>query len=370
MRAVSAGFVAAVSRSHRRAVRVSALNADLSVRTTLPVTGGTVTYDADRRRSCTLEVGAADAWIPSGPGDVFYPNALIRVERGILIGNTAEFVTLGTFLVDRPEVTVDASGASVTVQCQDRLKLIAKSAFTSPIRYESGTPLADVIEAIAQDAGMGSTLYALDDAGKTLAADRTFEAGDGRLDAIRQLALDYALDVYVDADGKLTTSLSLTDADVSTPIWTFERGVDAIMLGLTKGFDDERLYNHVLVTGEASDLYPVRAEIRDTNPLSPAYNPVDGSGPIGDRLYTYSSAMIRSNDQAEEVANALLLRVALVEEAIRIPTIVHPAFEVGDAVEIAEPVSETSDVYLLDGVSIPLGKGSMTISTRKLRSLT
>lgn len=370
MRAVSAAFTSALVASHRRAVRVSALNPDLSIRTTIPVTGGTVTYDASRRRTCELQVGGAGGFVPSGPGDIFYPNALIRVERGIYVGAQAEFVTLGTFVVDRPTTDVDGSGATVGVQLQDRMKFMAKSRFTLPVRYDGGTPIADVILDLAQAAGMGSTLYRLNDDGKTLAADRSFEVGDFRIDAILQLGLDYHLDIYVDADGYLTSEPTLTEDTLPAPVWSFERGEDAIMLGLTKDFSDERLYNHVLVTGEASDLVPVRGEARDLNPASPAYNPIDGSGPIGDRLYTYSSAMIRSDDQAQEVADALLLKVALVEETIRLPSIVHPAFEVNDVVEIVEPVSGTSDEYILDGVVIPLGKGSMTVSTRKLRSLT
>jgi len=353
-------------------MRVSRLNADLSVAEILPgITGGTVTYGSDRRRMCSIDVGAADgAWSPAAPGDAYYPNTLLRLERGVVIDGEPEYVPLGVFVVDRPAVTVTQTGARITVQGQDRLKLAAKSRFTLPTAYAEGLLVGDVIAAIAQDAGMGADLYRIDDGGKALAADRVFETGDNRTDAIHQLALDYALEVYVDADGLLAVEPALTEATIPASVWTFERGAGAIMLELTKGIDDDRLYNHVLVTGEASDLFPVRGEARDLNPDSPAYNPPDGTGPIGDRLYTYTSAMIRSDDQAQEVADATLLRVALVEETIRIPAIVHPGFEVGDVVTIIEPISRTSDTYLLDEVQIPLGRGAMSLGTRKLRSLT
>ena len=79
--------------------------------------------------------------------------------------------------------------------------------------------------------------------------------------------------------------------------------------------------------------------------------------------------MIRSSEQAQEVADATLLTVALIAESISIPSLVHPAIEVGDLVRIVESESRTSDAYLIDTLSVPLGPGSMTLTSRKLRSL-
>jgi hypothetical protein len=267
-------------------------------------------------------------------------------------------------------IDVGPAGVRITVQAQDRMKLAVKSRVVTPEIYDAGRPVGDVIAAIAQAAGMGATLYAMDDGGKALAADRFLDPDTDRVEAMKNLANDYALDLYVDADGRLTCSPSLTSLDDVSAVYGLSRGSQAVMLGLVKELSDDRLYNHVLVTGEAADLAPVSAEARDLNPLSPAYNPVDGTGPIGDRLYTYSSALIRDEQQAQEVADALLIRVALIEEAIRVPSIPNPALEVGDAVEVTEPASGTADVYLVDTLTMPVGSGAMTLTARKLRSLT
>lgn len=376
MRPVSAGFEAALrAGSHRAVSRVSVLRADLSTELVLTgetgvVTGGSVSTDRARRRTVTLElVDETGEWAPAVASDALFPNRLVRLERGIMVGDAPELVSLGVFLVDRPTTTVGPAGATIRISGQDRLKLALRSAFTVPARYEEGVAVADVVRSVAQAAGMGDTLYRLDDGGAALGADRTYEVGYPRLDAIRGLATDFALDLYVDADGYLVLEPASTAATLPDPSWTFAAGDEALMLGVTKDLSDDRLYNHTLVSGEAADLPPVRGEARDLNPASPAYNPPDGTGPIGDRLYTYVSAMIRSEEQAQAVADALLLDVALVEEAITLPAITHPALEAGDVVAIAESTARIADDYLIETLTIPLGTAEMTMTSGKLRSL-
>ena len=63
----------------------------------------------------------------------------------------------------------------------------------------------------------------------------------------------------------------------------------------------------------------------DSNPASPAYV----NGPLGDRLYRYTSAMITTTAMAQEVANNLLAEVALIEESISLGAVTHPALGAG-----------------------------------------
>lgn len=370
MRAVSAGFAAAVRSSHRRVARVALLDSSLVAQSYLAgVVDGSVTIASDRRRSCSLSIADTDGTLaPSTSADPLYPNRLIRVDRGVVVGGAEEWVSLGVFAIDRPSVTVGPAATSLGIQAQDRLKFALKSSFTVPTRYDAGIAIGTVIAAIAADAGMGS-FNRFDDGGKSLAADRAFETGDNRVDAMRAISHDYGLDLYVDADGYLVMTAELTIATLPDTSFVFERGADAVMLGVTKDLNDDRLYNHVLVVGEASDMVPINAEARDLNPDSPAYDPTDGSGPIGDRLYTYSSAMIRNIDQAQEVANALLLSVALIEESISVQSMVNPALEVGDVIGVIEARSRTNDLYLIDGLTIPLDKGAMGLTSKKVRPL-
>jgi len=320
------------------------------------------------RRTCSVSVANPDgAFTPEGVGDWFHVNSLVRLDRGIYLdAEEVEWVTLGHYLLGRPRVVVTAAGSTLEVQGEDRAKLLTRSRFTGPTTYAAGARIAAIVQAEAQIAGMGSTRYRLDDLGKTLAAARTFEEDEVRIDALGGMCRDYGLDLFVDADGFLATS-EPPDPLTAPVAATYAAGVDATMVGLTKEWTDDRLYNHVLVTGEGSDPAhpPVRAEAMDTNPSSPAYI----NGPLGDRLYRYTSAMITSTAQAQEVANNLLPTVALVEEAISLDAVANPALEPGDAIQVSEPASNTAGRYLVDQVDIPLGPGIQSLQTRVARAL-
>jgi hypothetical protein len=379
MRPVSDAFRAALAESHTAVARVLVLASNLSVVTELEdVVSGAVSTDAERRRSLSLTVANPDGmYTPAGPcdePDCAHPehllnwNRLLRAERGLVINGELEWVTLGTFLVDEPRA--NSAESQITLQGQDRFKLALLSEFTRPTVYRYGDVVDEVIAAIAQDAGMGDELYRLAGGGRSLMAERVFELGDSRIEAIRALATEHALRVYVDAEGYLVVEPAPTVDTLPPSSWTFARGSTSLLLNVTKGWSDQRLRNHVLVTGEGSDLPPISAEARDLNPDSPAYNPVDGTGPLGDRLHTYSSPMIRDVQLAQDVANALLLEVTLIEETIDVPTVVVPQLEAGDVVSVFDSPTRTSDDYLVDTLTIPLTvDGEMTFQSRRIRSL-
>lgn len=374
MRPISATFAQALQRSHRRVTRVSALDSSFQ-----PIPGGvlsgeqgyvvngSVTMDRRRavRRTCSLTVANPDGvWTPEMPGDFFYYGAAIRIERGIYLGESIEWVTLGEFLIDGPVIDRSARGATLQVQGQDRLKKAATSKFTTPTTYTSGSTVRSVIDDLSQDAGMGSTRQRFDDAGKTLGADRVFDQQEDRLSAMTEVAHDFGLELFVDADSVLVLQPEQPLASLPV-VWSFVEGDDAVVLGITKGFNDQRLYNHVVVIGESADQSPVKGEALDTNPASPTYV----NGPFGDRTYFYKSAMITTVAQANAVAAHMLPDLALIEEEISLPIVVNPALEAGDKIEIIEPVSKTDSYYQIDSITIPLGQGQSMIQTKKIRPL-
>ena len=262
MRPVSDTFKAALRRSHRSTSRVVVLD---------PVTftelgtlsgdsgyaiGGAVAMVRGRaiRRTCDLTIANPEGvWTPTGPGSWLFFNSLLRLERGVyLTPEQVEWCVVGHFLVGRPHVDVAPGSSTIQVQGEDRAKLLVRSRFTEPTTYAAGVRLAAIIQAEAIVAGMGSTRYRLNDSGKSLASARTFEEDESRIEALRDMAHDYGLELFVDADGYLT--LAEPPDPVTAPVaWTYEAGTDAIHTGLSKEWTDDRLYNHVLVTGENAD---------------------------------------------------------------------------------------------------------------------
>ena len=377
MRPASETFLRTLTAGHRSEARLMVLDPlTFDVRAVLSgedgyTLEGTVNMSRNRtiRRTCEVVIAnPGGSLTPRVLGDLLHVNSLIRLERGVYLDpDTPEWMVLGHFLLGRPRVEVLPFGATVAVQGEDRAKLLVRSRFTVPTTYAAGTRLAHVFATEAGVAGMGSTRYRLDDLGKTLSRSRTFEEDEVRSEELVGLARDYGLELYVDADGFL--ACGPPPDPVSAPIaWSFAPGDTAIMLGITKEWTDDRLYNHVIVTGESADpsIPLVRAERMDTNPASPAYI----NGPLGDRLYRYTSPMITSAAQAAEVAASLLPEVALLEESISLPTVPNPTLEPGDAITISEPLSATEDRYLIESIALPLGLGEQTLETRIARPLT
>ena len=375
MRPVSDTFAQVLRASHRSTARLTVMDpVTFSVRAVLSgedgvAIEGQVSMVRSRfiRRTCEVTLANPDGGLtPAVAGDLLGVNSLLRLERGVYLDpDTVEWCVLGHFLLGRPRVVVNASGATAVVSGEDRAKLLVRSRFTAPTTYAAGTRLATVFQEQASAAGMGSAFYRLDDGGKTLATVRTFEEDESRSEALAGLARDYGLELFADADGFLACGPPPDPA--SAPVaYAYAPGDSAILLGLTKEWTDDRLYNHVLVTGESADpaIPPVRAEVMDTNPASPAYV----NGPLGDRLYRYTSAMIVTAGQAAEVATNLLADVALIEESISLGSVTNPALEPGDAITVSEPLSRTEGRYLVDEVEVPLGLGEQTLGTRVARA--
>ena len=375
----SPAFAAAVRGSHARTARLvmltSALTDDVILEgSTSILIDGTVTIDRTRqqRRSMTITVAnAGGAWTPIGPGSAIYPGHMVRIDRGLVLADgSTEWMPLGVFVIEDPEMAVTAGGSTIGLAGTDRTRLAASSGFGAPFTLPAGTRVRDAVRTLAQDAGMGTQddWYDLDDGSAALGADVTWEADDGRLDAMMRLASDHALELYCSATGVLTLRPIVAIEDVAA-VWTFARGADAIMLGVTRKLSDAGAFNHVIVVGEGADVGPFRGEARDLNPASPLYNPADGSGPAGDRLAPiHRSALITSAGQAQAVAERMLREVALIEEQLSIPSAPHPGLEAGDVVDVREPVSGVADRYRLDQVVQPVGAGRMQISAARIRS--
>ena len=258
MRPVSATFSQAIRSSHRTVSRLVVLD-PLTFSPLGTLSGeagylleGQVSMVRSRaiRRTCEVTLANPDgAWTPADPGDWLGVNSLVRLDRGMYLDeDTVEWCVLGHFLLGRPRVVVDAKGSTVVASGEDRAKLLVRSRFTHPTTYPAGSRLADIFRTEAQAAGMGATFYRLDDRGKTLTAPRTFEEDESRDAALRDLARDYGLELYADADGYL--ACTPPPDPVTAPVaWDYAPGPSAILVNLTKEWTDDRLYNHVLVTG-------------------------------------------------------------------------------------------------------------------------
>lgn len=384
MRPVSGSWAAAVVDSLRTpASRLTVLTSELQPVEQF-VGGGSVLLGGSASMSRTNEtrrvsrvelMNRSGALSPRAASDLFYLGRLYQLEAGLWTGGVSggtEWVSLGVYMVSEPEVIVTGAGSTITMQGSDRTRLAQYSGFTEPYSVEVGVPVAQAVLELAQAAGMGasSELYSLDDGGQVLGITRTWEEGTYRLPAMMQLAADHGLELFVDAVGVLTLRPEPLPDELPV-VWEFASGEDAILLGLTRRLSDTDpgLFNHTTVVGASAGTSPVRGEARDLNPSSPLYNPLDGSGPFGDRLAPVrTSALITTPEQAEDVAQHLLAEVALVGEQITLPIVPNYALEPGDRVRVVQELAGVNDTYRLDTLEVPLA-GSMVLGSKQVRSL-
>lgn len=368
---------------HLPLARVEVLNStSKAVEATLTdiVDEGTVTVDVTRgtRRTLQLRIVNDDGlYTPISSNDYFFFNRLIRVYRGLRYvdsrgGETDEYVLLGTFYVDRPEVFVERGMSVMTIDASDRWKKIATGGFPTARSYASGTHVNTIIRQIAIDCGLTDEDLNLDPltdwatSEKQLGTTFEWELGGDRSQTLLDLCNQFGLECFFDVAGFLTTRPT-PDPTKITPVWTFASGEDAVMLGVTKIQNDLKLINHLVVSGENSDgvFSGVRVEIKDTDPGSPMYV----NGPLGDRFMHHMAPLVTTVAQATKVATKIWQENAQIEEEIKLPTICLPHLQGNDVIEVVEPLSQVNDRYLARRFDVALRETRQTVETQKGRAL-
>jgi hypothetical protein len=106
----------------------------------------------------------------------------------------------------------------------------------------------------------------------------------------------------------------------------------------------------------------VRAEAVDDNPASPTWV----EGPFGDVPLFYTSALITTVDQAQDVADAMLLRKLGLVEGLRFAAIPNPALDVDDVVQVTRLRARVDALHVVEQFNMGLQPSSpMQVTTRK-----
>lgn len=375
---VSSGFKTALTAPIRDVtIRVTALDSNFNVikDITDPTIEGTVYVDVDRatRRTCQIRlINKKGEYTPTDSDSIFWWDKQFKVEYGVKVGQDYEFVPLGVFMVDRPEVLAQKGVSVLNVDGSDQWKKLTFSTFASPQSWAIGTTYNTIITDIATAAGVSR--FNLDPLPERATTEKTvrvpifFEADDNRGEKLKEMAKEWNLDIYFDVNGYLTTrsfTTTMAEAQKASPNWTFNIGEDAIFLSITKGKSGDTIKNHVVVTGEADDGTPVvRGEAADEDDSSPTRITA-----IGDRVLHIRSKTLRTTAACIDLAKAELAKNKLVEEEITLPTIVVPMFEGRDVVYISEPNSATDDKYFLSAFDIPMRSSQQEIHVKKARNV-
>lgn len=318
-----------------------------------------------RTASVSLANDDAGTYSPTSSSAWVWPHRLWRLERGAYVDGVAQYVSLITGLLDEPRQ--GEGDAEISFTLWSRLRL-ADQQFSVPVAFLAATRLRDVIRRVCELAGLGTdaALYDLDDGGRVLGADRSADVADNMLALMNELCVAHALELYDDGLGR-TVLRPFVDPSTVASSRTFAPGVTSTLTGLERTLRATQVYNRVVVVSIQPDGYPIEAEARDLNPLSPTYNPPNGTGPIGDRPRRIVLREALSQGTLNAVALRLLIEGALFDEAIAASAIPLPGVEARQVVRFEG--AGVADAFLLDAVTMPLRAGEMTMTTRRVRSL-
>ncbi|MFF2651465.1 phage tail protein [Streptomyces sp. NPDC058045] len=286
-------------------------------------------------------------WIPAG---VYVIDRLTRTRLGVsldLLG-LEEIVRGDSFPVAR---TVGPDTAKVCAE-----QLVAESLPGQAIAWRAGVDPQLTLPAVVVDQDRWAAL----------------SGGDDSAGASTGIAPAVAAEVYLDARGVPTFAPvpSLTDPVV----WRIPRGLATAEPAYEESTDN--LINLWSVTGDAGDgstpVGPVYAWDDDPNSLTYA-----GPDPVSDpsaparlglrgvrvRSARYSSALITTATQGQDVANAQLADSLGVQSTLSFTAVCNPALEPGDVVEL-EITDGVWERHLIDSCPYTLGGVSMTCQTR------
>ena len=286
-----------------------------------------------------------------------YPAVARMVARSVLAGDT--WITqLGEYLADNIDLPRFPNTIRVTGRDFTKKMILAKFAVTTA--FASGANVGTTIQTIATNAGI--TKFNFVTVTNTLGATVTFEKNTPQWDACKQLAQSISCDLYFDNQGYLTLK-PMVDPLTASLAYTFDTGVTGNLADYGRSTNDSRLYNDVLVYGDAPDNPLIYAHVSNTAPSSPTR-----IAAIGTRTYAFASQFFTSNAQALAYANKLLSVVALEQYEMNLTSIAIPWLEAGTAVEVIVPDAAVGDPtrFLLTSFTIPLMLGTMTSTAKRV----
>lgn len=336
----------------------------------LSVVDGSVSADARRAvwRTASLTLAPTDELTHEDVYELLArPGLELTVKRGWLTHRGDSLLyPLGRFIVDEVTYVESAQGTEVAVSCSDLSVRISRARWTEPFTIAAGTTVVEAVSSILSDRWTEVPLGLSEmSAAGALGAPAVFEASDTSdpwSDA-QNIAVAHGFILYFDASGVARLCLP-ADPATTTPRYTYTRDEHGVILEKTRSSPMESVYNGVIVSGEGSSLArPVRAEAWDIDPASPT----SIYGAHGIVPLFYSSSLITTVEQAEDVAESMLQKLAGRLETLVWQQLPNPAIKPLTAVQV-EDSDGAWHTYIIDELVVPLSAGGvMTATVRETR---
>ena len=359
MRARTADFDAAVTRSHQIAVRVDVLYNRVPVAQDLRLTDGTVTLDrtAAQRGRCSVTL-AEPLQIPTPTGGILTPYGYeLAISRGVRYpSGTVELIPLGVFPIQTS--TLDGVTRLTSISAIDRSQMVVDARLEDAVAIAAGTNYATAIQTIIGNAVSGLTFNFV--ATTYTTPDLVFEAQADRWATCVNMATSIGCELYFDGTGVCVLRAEPTFSAV--PAWTLSEGEGGLLTGAELAMDRGPAYNRVIATGENTSLATVpRGVWTDTDPSSPTFY----DGGFGHKPRFFASSFITTPDQAASAAASIGTAQKGVARSLSMSAVPQPALEPGDLVLVRRDAIGVNEVHALDSITYGLtAAGAMAAASR------
>ena len=292
--------------------------------------------------------------LPTKPSDILTPfGTLITVDLGIeLLDGSVSTVPYGVYEIGSVSTRVTAENRAVDVSLSDLSGTVERYRFESPLTVPAGTDLGSMVNTVISNRtginpGVGPV-------GTTFDVPRVFglDTSKGPWSEMLDVLTSFSRTAWYDRTGDIQIGVTTADADAAYPLPS--------LASLSADFDT-RPPNIVVVRGEPQDgSIPIQATAMDTDPSSPTYAGTGpGTSPYGRVTLFYSSPLLKSQLQAQIVANTLLAANVGAGATYTITVPYDPTITAGDVVAVE------GSTLAVDSVTVNL-TGDTSLQVREL----
>jgi hypothetical protein len=333
---------------------------------TIPLTAGSVKADRGQRirRSCDVTV-ADESLIPADATGLLAPyGAELRLWRGVELPDGRDgLVPVGTFVIWTATSASPFGGLKIVAY--DRMKLVEQAGFLYPRSFPEGSLLARIRQLITE-AVPTATIMVDEAVTDAYVGPATYDAGSSqRVDVLAKAATALGAELFCDPMGIFVLQ---PIPDPYGPVdWQMFSGVG--LVSVARSMSREGVYNVVVAQGQSTGTAPapISQPASDDDEWSPTYaggvSKLTGQT-FGQATYSYSSPLLRSDEQANLAARSLLRDVVGQQKTVQITGLVQPALEPGDVIGL-----DGTEQHLVESFNLDLSPAAsgMTVQTRSTR---
>lgn len=365
MYSVSTKFLKTSRTSTKRISVVDIYYNNLIIYSDIPIKEGTINVDRSSsiRRSGNLVVSKANI-----NTDLLEPwGTEIRVRSGVqYTDRTREMVPLGIFRIEDIAWN-EGQDSDITVNFFDRGKALEDAGLLADRDVSGKTALEAIqlaITSVWDHAGYTPTVTMDSTLNNVKLPKGSIHSGT-YLDLVQKSAEATSGEVYFDVLGNvivgkipaITPELNIEDA-----VWVIDVGESGVLIEATRKHSRSETFNAVAVYGATKNTTGGDRVSSIAYDLSSRNNASYFSA-FGKKSKRMENDALTTDIQCQQVAQQQLKNFAGLSKTVEFTSLLNPALAEGDIIAF-KFLDDTTEIHLVDSLSIPLGSGEMTGQTR------